>query len=153
MIRLEIINVRVDPLQNERLRTGNFKVNKELNQEWVDIKNTGTEGINLRNRVLASCNTKGNTNDLVSNFPQKTMIMSSGDVPLFPSEIIRIFTGEQPYESTFIPDEDNISRVLWLVKQTYLWVNNANEARLYLDMNDLRNFANPLSVYNYNPWF
>jgi hypothetical protein len=153
MLRLEIINVRTDPQQGERLRTGNFRVNKELNQEWVDILNSGNEGINLRSRVLASCNTKGISNDLVSFFPQKTTIVSNGDVPLYPGEIIRIFTGEQPVESTYIPDEDRISRVLWLVKQSYLWVDNANEARVYMDMNALRNFAPPLAVYCYNPWF
>lgn len=153
MIKLQIINVRTDPFQRERLLTGNFRVNKELNQEWIDIKNTGTEGINLRNRVLTSCNSKSLKNDLVSYFPQKTVIRSKDEVPVFPGEIIRIFTGEQPYESTFIPDEDGISRVLWLVKQTYLWVDSANEARLYIDMNSLRNFAAPLASYVYNPWF
>ncbi len=153
MIKLEIINIRQDPQQFERSRTGNFRVNKELNDEWIDIKNEGTEGINLRGRVLAAFNSKGNKNDLGFLFPQKTLIMSNQDVPLYPGETIRMFTGEQPYESTFIPDEDRISRVIWLVKQTYLWVTNADEARLYVDMNALRNQQPPLATYCYNPWY
>jgi hypothetical protein len=149
MIKLQIINVRIDPLQPQRMKTGNFRVNKELNQEWIDIKNSGTEGVNLRGRVLTSCNTKGARSDLANYFPQKTTIISNSDVPLYPGEIIRVYTGEQPYESTYIPDEDKISRVIWLIKQTYLWVDTANEARLYLDMNALRNFVPPLAAYCY----
>lgn len=153
MIKFEIIDVKLDPYQPERLKTGNFRVNKELNEEWIDIKNTGDEPINLRGRVLASHNTKTLSKDLVYIFPQRALIASTEDVPLFPGEVIRIFSGEQPYESTYIPDEYAISRVIWLVRQTYLWVNTADEARIYLDMETLRRRENPLAIYKYNPWF
>jgi len=153
MLRLKIINVRIDPKHRFRMISGNFKINKELNQEWIDIQNTGTETINLQGRVLASCNPKANKNVLSDVFPQRALIRSSSLVPLYPTEIVRIFTGEQPYESTYIPDEDNISRVVWLRNQYYLWTDQSCEARLYLDMETLRSQNEPLATYCYNPWF
>lgn len=150
MSELEIVRLHIDPLHKERLRTGKFRINKELNEEWIDIKNTSIRTINMRGRVLASFNSRAKSNNLDKIFPRKARIVSDKNVPLYPGEILRIYTGEQPYNSTYIPDQDCISRVIWLLYPTYLWTYQGDEAHIYLDMNSLRNRQEPLARYSYS---
>lgn len=153
MKKLEIIDLRQDPEHSSRLKTGNFRFNKDLNNEWFDLLNNTNQSIDLRGMVVTACNNRSRSAILSDLIPLKAVINSNSSVLIHPGETMRIFTGEQPYESTFIPDEDNISSVLWLLNKTYLWTDRTNEARLYANIQELRKLAEPLATYCYNPWF
>jgi len=153
MNKLEIIDLRQDPEHLSRLKKGNFHFNKELNNEWFDLLNNASHPIDLRGMVVTACNNRSRSGILGELIPLKAVINSNSAIFINPGEKMRIFTGEQPYESTFIADEDNISSVLWLLNKTYLWTDRTNEARIYANIYELRKLAEPLASYCYNPWF
>lgn len=145
-IALNIVNVHPDPLCSRRLASGDFRMNKELNDEWIDIKNNSEYTLNLQKRVLVSLRTRDATSLQIL---QRAELNSPTPIPLYPGEKIRIFTGDQPRVSTHIPDSDNIQRVIWIVQKTYLWVPIAEEARLYFSMEDINKHRSPLSTYRF----
>lgn len=147
-VSLSIISVRRDPQVAQRLASGKFRVNQELNQEWVDIQNQGPYVLNLQGRVLACVRRRGLIKS-PSGFEclRHAQLRAQQTIPLQPGEKVRIFTGEQPRTSTYISDGAGLSRVLWLVQPSYLWLPEGNEAHLYLSLEDLRKGKSPLARY------
>lgn len=145
-VALEITEVHRDARMDARLRSGKYRVNQELNEEWIDLQNSGPYVLNLQGRVLACVRRRG----LISHpdgyeclrFAQ---LRAHAPIALHPEQRVRIFTGEQPFTATQLTGDQRISRVLWLVQPTYLWVSEGNEAHLYLSLADLRNGRPPLA--------
>lgn len=137
-VDLDIVTVHLDPLAAQRLKSGRYRVNAELNDEWIDIQNNGAYVLNMQGRILAAIQHSGRCS-------RSALVRSATPIPLHPGEKIRIFTGEQPRQATHIADGDLISRVLWLVQPTYLWGADTHEARVYFSMADLNQQRPPLS--------
>lgn len=150
-VSLDIVSVRFDPQVDQRLQSGNFRINQELNQEWIDLKNNGPYTLNLQGRIIACIKRHG-----LRNAPTRfeclryAQLRSSTTIPLKPGQKVRIFSGEQPRSSTHISDQDQINLVLWLVQSTYLWLPTGNEAHIYTSLADLRNQRTPLSRFFLN---
>ena len=144
-VGLEIIRLHRDPATSERLRSGKFRINQELNDEWLDIQNQGPYVLNLQGRILA-CMERSGTRLAPQAWRclRKAVIRSNAVIPLDPGLVIRIYTGEQPARATRI-QESRISRVLWLVQPTYLWVPEGHEAHLYFSQQDLNQGKPPLA--------
>ncbi len=138
-VGLRIVTVRPDPRVRERLKTGKFKVNRELNDEWVDVHNQGEYVLNLQGRILACVRREG-----LKHAPQgfqilkQAVINSNEPIPMQPGQRFRLFTGERPDRPTQLDQRSRISRVLWLVQNSYLWLPRGNEAHLYFSQSDLR---------------
>jgi hypothetical protein len=148
-VGLEIIRLHRDPAVAERLRSGKFRINQELNDEWLDIQNQGPYILNLQGRILACVARSGSRHaPRAWRCLRKTMIRSNAVIPLDPGAVIRIYTGEQPVTPTRI-NEHSISRVLWLVQPTYLWLPEGHEAHLYFSQQDLSQGKAPLARHVY----
>lgn len=147
-VSLEITEVHRDPLVAQRIQSGKYRVNQELNEEWLDIQNSGPYVLNLQGRVLACVRRQGLIN-APSGFDclRYAQLRAHSTIPLQPGQKVRIFTGEQPRTATHIADGIRISRVLWLVQTSYLWLPEGNEAHLYLSLDDLRKNKTPLARY------
>ena len=147
-IALKITNVHQDPYAAQRMTSGKFKVNKELNEEWIDILNAGPYVLNMQGRILACMRRIGSPQQ-----PSRLQCLKYGllrantTLPLHPGKKIRIYTGEQPRKSTKIEDHSGISKVLWAVLGHYLWVPAGNEAHIYFSLQDMKNGNPPLSRY------
>lgn len=146
-VALHIVAVQRDRQMAQRLRSGKYRVTHELNDEWVDIQNNGPYILNLQGRILAAVKRQGLIN-APSGFTilRQVHIRANTTIPMHPGQKVRIFTGEQPSSATRLNDS-RISRVLWLVQNTYIWVPEANEAHLYFTQADLRNGTPPLARY------
>ena len=145
-IALFIVNVHPDPLCTQRLSQGDYRINKELNDEWIDLQNQSEYTINLQKRVLVSLRQRDAT---TLQILKRAELNSPSPIPLYSGEKIRIFTGEQPSSSTHIPDSDGVNRVIWIAQKTYLWVPIAEEAQLYFSMEDLNRKRPPLARLRY----
>lgn len=144
-VGLEIIQLHRDPAIVERLRSGKFRINQELNEEWLDLQNQGPYVLNLQGRILA-CMERSGPRQAPRTWRclRKTVIRSQAVIPLHPGAVIRIYTGEQPAVPTRL-SEARISRVLWLVQPTYLWLPEGHEAHLYFSQQDLNQGKAPLA--------
>jgi hypothetical protein len=148
-VGLDIVNLHRDPQIESRLRSGRFRVNRELNDEWIDIQNNGPYVLNLQGRILACMERIG-----LRNAPKgfrclrKALIRAQTTIPLNPGHKVRIYTGEQPANTTHI-GEQQISRVLWMVQSSYLWVPEGHEVHIYFSQDDLKRAQEPLSRYLY----
>lgn len=147
-VSMDLVLVHRDPQAARRLSSGKFRINQELNEEWADIQNNGPYVLNLQGRVLACVRRSG-----ISRAPRAyeclryAQLRANTTIPIEPGQKVRVFTGEQPRSSTHIADGYGISRVLWLVQTSYLWVPEGNEAHLYLSLPDLRQGKVPLARY------
>lgn len=137
-VNLDIVEVHRDPLASQRLKTGSYRVNVELNDEWIDLQNNGVYVLNLQGRVLAAFQYSGSC-------VRSALLHSTSPIALHPGETIRIFTGEQPRQPTHLAEGDFISRVLWLVRPAYLWGADTHEARVYLSTSDFNQRKAPLA--------
>lgn len=148
-VGLEIVALHQDPQMEQRLKSGRFRINRELNDEWLDIQNNGPYVLNLQGRVLA-CMARSGLRSAPTGFRclRKALIHAQTPIPLQPGDRIRIYTGEQPAVSTYLGQE-RLSRVLWLVQPTYLWLLQGHEAHIYLSQADLRQGRPPLSRFIY----
>lgn len=142
-VGLRISRVQRDPLVAERLHTGRYRINDELNLEWIDIENTGPYVLNLQERVLVCALRQNGSLQILRSAP----IRSHQPIPLQPGHKVRIYTGEQPRNATYISDQERVNRVLWLVQRSYLWVPQGNEAQLYFSRQDLKQHKHPLARY------
>lgn len=145
-VQLEFAALHRDPQAAHRIRTGKYRVNQELNEEWADIQNSGPYVLNLQGRILACVKRRGLIK-APSGFDclRYAQVRAHQPIPLQPGQRVRVYSGEQPRGATHIPDAHRISRVLWLVQTTYLWVPEGNEAHLYLSLDDLRTGKMPLA--------
>ncbi|HEY9840593.1 MAG: hypothetical protein ACAI44_40680 [Candidatus Sericytochromatia bacterium] len=147
-VSLQIVDVHRDPHAARRLASGKYRINQELNEEWADIQNNGPYVLNLQGRVLACVKRQG-----LIKAPRGfetlryAQLRANSTIPLQPGQKVRVFTGEQPRSSTHITDGTRLSRVLWLVQNTYLWLPEGNEAHLYLSLQDLRQAKAPLARF------
>lgn len=150
-VSLEIADVHRDPQVGPRIQSGKYRVNQELNDEWIDIQNSGPYVLNLQGRILACVRRQGLIK-APTGFEclRYAQLRAQSTIPLQPGQKVRVFTGEQPRTSTHIADAALISRVLWLVQTSYLWVPAGNEAHLYLSLDDLRKNKIPLARYLLN---
>jgi len=142
-IGLQIVQVQRDPQAAARISSGKYRINCELNEEWIDIQNSGPYVLNLQERALACVRRHGDGFQLL----RSARIRANSPIPLQPGQKIRIYTGEQPRVATHIPDSNRISRVLWLVQRSYVWVPQGNEAQLYFSWDDLKQKREPLARY------
>lgn len=142
-VGLRIVRVQRDPLAAERIRSGKYRINHELNLEWIDIANHGPYVLNLQERVLACVSQQGQRLEIV----RSARIRAHQAIPLNPGQKVRIYTGEQPRTPTYIDDQERVDRVLWLVQRTYLWVPQGTEARLYFSRDALKHQQAPLARY------
>lgn len=133
----------------QRLKSGHFRINRELNDEWLDIQNNGPYVLNLQGRVLA-CMSRLGLRSAPTGFRclRKALVRSQAPIPLQPGDRIRIYTGEQPSVSTYLGQE-RLNRVLWMVQSTYLWLTEGQEAHIYLSQEDLLKGKAPLSRFIY----
>lgn len=144
-VGLRIVSVRPDPRVTQRLKTGKYRVNQELNDEWIDIHNQGEYVLNLQGRILACVRREG-----LKHAPKgfeiikQVTINSQETIPMQPGQKFRLFTGERPEKATQLDKRSRITRVLWLVQNSYLWLPRGNEAHLYFSQSDLRQ-GNPLA--------
>ncbi len=147
-VALDIVSVRRDPAVSNRLQSGKYRINQELNEEWVDIQNNGPYVLNLQGRILA-CMRRYGLRNAPSRYEclRQAQVRANQTIPLQPNQKIRVFTGEQPRTSTQLTNGTGISRVLWLVQPTYLWLPEGNEAHIYLSLDDLRKGRAPLSRF------
>lgn len=145
-VGLDIVAVHQDPQVAKRLQSGQYRTTQELNQEWVDLQNNGPYVLNLQARVLA-CMKRDGLRSAPRSFEclRQAQIRSSSTIPLQPGQKLRIYSGEQPRTSTYIADAEGISRVIWLVQSTYLWLPEGNEVHLYNSLADLQQAKKPLS--------
>lgn len=145
---LNIIHVQQDPLAAQRMSSGKFRINHELNQEWIDIRNDGPYVLNMQGRVLA-CMKRNGPRNAPSGFQRLryALLRANTTLPLHPGEKIRIYTGEQPRQATKVDARDRLDRVLWAVQTNYLWVPAGNEAHIYFSRQDLKYNKAPLSRY------
>lgn len=147
-VALNIADLHPDPQVAERLRTGRFRINQELNQEWIDLQNDGPYVLNLQGRVLACMSRQGLRHAPMGFRPLRhAVIQSPSPIALASGHKVRIFTGEQPRVSTHIPDQARVQRVLWLVQSSYLWLPEGQEAHIYLSLGALRQQQKPLARY------
>lgn len=147
-VALDIVAIRRDPAAAQRIQTGKYRINQELNEEWVDIQNNGPYVLNLQGRILACMRRYGLRNSPTGyECLRQAPLRANQTIPLQPNQKVRVFTGEQPRTTTRLSDGSGISRVLWLVQPTYLWVPEGNEAHLYLSLDDLRKGRRPLSRF------
>lgn len=142
-VGLRIVRIQRDPLASERMRTGKYRINHELNLEWVDIANQGPYVLNLQERVLACVSKQGSRLEVL----RSARILAHQAIPFNPGQTVRIYTGEQPRTATYIDDSERVHRVLWLVQRTYLWVPQGTEARLYFSRDALKQLQAPLARY------
>ncbi len=144
-VGLRIVAVHRDPQVTQRLKTGKYRVNDELNHEWIDLQNQGEYVLNLQERILACVHREG-----LKHAPQSFQILkqvrihSQDTIPMQPGQKFRLFTGERPASATQLDPHSRIHRVLWLVQNSYLWLPRGNEAHLYFSQADLRQ-GNPLA--------
>lgn len=149
-VGLRIVSVRRDPRVTERLKSGKFRVNQELNEEWIDLYNQGQYVLNLQGRILACVFREG-----LKHAPQKYRILkqvsihSQDTIPMHPGQRFRFYTGERSPQTLQLNPQDKIQRVLWLVHSSYLWLPRGNEAHLYFSQADLKQ-ANPLARFYLN---
>ncbi len=143
-VGLRIVSVRRDPQVSERLKTGKFRINQELNEEWVDLHNQGQYVLNLQGRILACVRREG-LKHAPSGFRvlKQVPIQSQDTIPMNPGQRFRLYTGERSGQKLQLNPQDRIQRVLWLVHSTYLWLPRGNEAHLYFSQADLKQ-GNPL---------
>lgn len=147
-VALDIVAVHRDPQVRERLRSGKYRINRELNEEWVDIQNNGPYVLNLQGRVLAAIRREG-----LRQAPQRfeilrhALLRANTTIPMQPGQKVRVYSGEQPRTATRISDQVKISRVLWIVQSAYMWVPECNEAHLYFSLEDMRKGRTPLARY------
>lgn len=147
-VSLRLSDVHRDPQVSQRMLSGRYRINQELNLEWADIRNDGPYVLNLQGRVLA-CMRREGLRAAPSGFEclRYAELRANAPIPLQPGQKVRVFTGEQPRTRTHIADGAQISRVLWLVQSSYLWLPEGNEAHLYLSQQDLRQGRKPLARF------
>ena len=147
-VSLTLSDVHRDPQVAQRMLSGRYRINQELTLEWADIRNDGPYVLNLQGRVLA-CMRREGLRSSPSGFEclRYAELRATAAIPLQPGQKVRVFTGEQPRTSTHLADGAQISRVLWLVQSTYLWLPEGNEAHLYLSQQDLRQGRKPLARF------
>lgn len=149
-VGLRIVSVHQDPRVAERLKTGRFRVNRELNDEWIDLVNQGEYVLNLQGRILA-CVYRDGLKHAPRSFKvlKQAHIHAQETIPMHPGQKFRLFSGERPGGSTQLDPRARIQRVLWLVSNSYLWLPRGNEAHIYFSQADLRQ-GKPLARYYLN---
>ncbi|PIQ26799.1 hypothetical protein COW36_00390 [bacterium (Candidatus Blackallbacteria) CG17_big_fil_post_rev_8_21_14_2_50_48_46] len=148
-VGLDIVALHQDPLMTKRIQSGKFRINKELNEEWLDIQNNGPYVLNIQGRVLACMERQGlRSSPRGFRCLRKALIRANTTIPLNPGDKIRIYTGEQPPTPTRI-EQERLARVLWMVQSTYLWIPEGHEVHVYFSQEDLNKGKPPLSRYIY----
>ncbi len=149
-VGLDIVALHRDPQMDKRLLSGKFRVNRELNEEWIDIQNNGPYVLNMQGRLLA-CMERIGLRSAPRGFRclRKALIRAQTTIPLDPGHKIRIYTGEQPATATQLGGQDRISRVLWMVQASYLWLSEGHEVHIYFSQDDLKQGKEPLSRFVY----
>jgi hypothetical protein len=124
MIAITISDVHPDPIGPDRERNQNIK----LNQEWIEIKNTGDEPFKLDGRYLV---------DRTDTNQHRHKILFSTDpawtLPI--GQTLTIFTGKKG--DTNDPDATVHSNFSWhLEYNSYIWNNTGDTAEIYASKAD-----------------
>jgi hypothetical protein len=145
-VALRIAHLHRDPLTSQRIQTGRFRINQELNEEWIDLENAGHYVLNLQGRILACIKRQGPRSAICL---RQAEIRSNQPIPMHPGDRIRLFTGEQPAIRPQVQSQRPLARLLWMVQSSYLWLPDGHEAHLYFSQDDLRQGRPPLAHLRY----
>ncbi len=138
MIAIIISDVHPDPIGPDRERNQNTK----LNQEWIEIKNTGSEPFILNGRLLVD-RTLTNTHRHKIPFSLK-----NPEWALPVGQRITIFTGKKDDPNDPVPQVN--SEFTWhLEYSSYIWNNTGDTAEIYASSNDFIAGNPPLAKRNF----
>lgn len=133
MIAIAISDVHPDPLGSDRENDKNVK----LNQEWIQVKNTGDEPFILNGRFLID-RTAANQKRHGITFTLKP----SWELPV--GKTITIFTGKKDDPNDL--DSEVTTDYTWHLEYgNYIWNNTGDTAEIYANEADFSNGKEPLA--------
>jgi hypothetical protein len=140
LIAISISDVHPDPLGPDRVANRNVK----LNQEWIEIENTGDEDFKLKGKVLID-------RTLTNQHRHKVVFSPTGN-PNYALPVgakLRVYTGQMNDTDDPPSPAPEGTMQYFLAYGNYIWNNTGDTAEIYASEDDFNSGKQPLARRNF----